>query len=219
MDVEKEIDRLYGLPSEKFTGARDTLAKKLRKDGAKDDADRVKSLRKPTAAAAIANRLARDERMNVRALLAAGERLRDAQAGLLKGGDADRVRKAAEDERKAVAALLEAARREGAQDATLRRVETTLRAAAIDEEGRDLLARGRLTTELEAVGFGLEGMPVPKRPPKRSLAKVDREAQRRERALERARKELEAAKQRSADAADALERAQEHVRELERSSK
>jgi hypothetical protein len=219
MDVEKEIDRLYGLPSEKFTGARDTLAKKLRKDGAKDDADRVKSLRKPTAAAAIANRLARDERMNVRALLAAGERLRDAQAGLLKGGDADRVRKAAEDERKAVAALLEAARREGAQDATLRRVETTLRAAAIDEEGRDLLARGRLTKELEAVGFGLEGMPVPKRPPKRSLAKVDREAQRRERALERARKELEAAKQRSADAADALERAQEHVRELERSSK
>jgi hypothetical protein len=221
VDVEKEIDKLYAGTAAEFVGRRNALARKLRAEGERAAATRVEDLRKPTAAAEVVNRLARSERMNVRALLAAGERLFDAQASLLSGGKPEAVRKAAEDERKAISALLGAARKEDVNDAVLRRVESTLHAAAISPEGRAALAEGRLTKELEAAGFGLEGMPTPKRKPKASKAapKIDREAQRRQRALERARAELEAAKQRSSDASDAVKRAEKQVRELERLKK
>lgn len=154
MNLEKEIDRLYGLPHSEFVQERRRLAKKLRVEGERAAAMRVEDLRKPTAAAAIVNRLVRTERMNVRALLTAGERLREAQAKLLGGGRPDPVHKAAADERKAIAALLAAARRDGAGEPALRRVEQTLRAAAIDEDARTLLREGRLTHDLEPVGFG-----------------------------------------------------------------
>jgi hypothetical protein len=221
VDVEKEIDKLYAAPTEEFVSRRKALAQKLRKEGERAAAMRVEDLRKPTAAAAVVNKLARSERMNVRALLAAGERVFDAQAGLLRGGKPEDVRKAAEDERKAISALLAAARRDGIDEPILRRVESTLHAAAIDPEGRAALTEGRLTKELTAAGFGLEGMPVPKRKAKAKKAppKVDREAQKRQRELDRARAQLEAARQRSSDAAAAVKRAEEQLRELERSKK
>jgi hypothetical protein len=220
MNVEKEIDQLYAAPAEEFVARRKALAQKLRKDGERAAAMRVEDLRKPTASAAIVNQLARSERMNVRALLAAGERLHEAQASLMRGGKPEGVRKAAEDERKAIGALLAAARRDGANDTLLRRVETTLHAAAISSEGRAALAEGRLTKDLEAAGFGLEGMPAPKRKPKKAASpKVDREAQKRQRALERAQAELKAARQRSSDASAAVKRAEEQVQELERSNR
>jgi hypothetical protein len=205
IDVEKEIDRLYGLPLEDFVAARKGLAQKLRKEGERAAALRVEDLRKPTAAAAVA----------------AGERLHDAQAELLQGGNPDAVRKAAEDERRAISALLAASRKEGVTDTVLRRVESTLHAAAIDGDERAALAGGRLTKELEAAGFGLEGMPMPTRRAanrkKEKSPAQDRDAERRRRALDRARAEVEAAKRRSSDAAEAVKRAQEQLEELERS--
>ena len=221
MDVEKEIDKIYAAPPEEFVRRRKALAQKLRKEGERAAAMRVEDLRKPTAAAAVVNKLARSERMNVRALLTAGERLFDAQAGLLRGGRPEDVRKAAEDERKAISALLAAARTEGVEDVVLRRVESTLHAAASDPEGRAALAEGRLAKALTAAGFGLEGMPVPTRTKKAEKAppKVDREAQKRQRELERARAQLQAARQRSNDAAEAVKRAEEQLQELERSNR
>jgi hypothetical protein len=154
VNLEKEIDRLYGAAPADFVGQRKALAKRLRGEGERAAAMRVEDLRKPTAGAAVVNQLARGERMNVRALLAAGERLREAQAKLLGGGSPDAVRKAADDERRAIAALLTAARRDGAGEPVLRRVEQTLRAAAIDDDARTLLKQGRLTHDLQPVGFG-----------------------------------------------------------------
>jgi hypothetical protein len=154
INLEREIDRLYAAPAEEFTGKRKALAKKLREQGERAAAMRVEDLRKPTAAAAFVNHLARGERMNVRALLAAGERLREAQAKLLRGASPAAIHKAADDERKALSALLAAARREGATEPTLRKVEQTLRAAAIDEDARALLQQGRLTQDLQPIGFG-----------------------------------------------------------------
>jgi hypothetical protein len=154
MNLEREIDRLYGLPLAEFVPGRKALAKRLRAEKEKAAAMRVEDLRKPSAAAAIVNRLARSERMNVRALLTAGERLRDAQAKLLRGGSPSAVHNAAADERKAIVALLAAARRDGAGEAILRRVEQTLRAAAVQDEARALIQQGRLTHDLEPVGFG-----------------------------------------------------------------
>jgi hypothetical protein len=220
MDLEKEIDKLYAAPAAEFVARRKTLAQKLRKDGERAAAMRVADLRKPTASAAFVNQLARSERMNVRALLAAGERLHEAQASLMRGGKPEGVHKAADDERKAIGALLAAARRDGANDAILRRIESTLHAAAISSEGRAALAEGRLTNDLEAAGFGLAGMPAPQRKPKKAARpKVDHEAQKREHALERARAELEAARRRSSDASAAVKKAEEQVRQLERSNK
>jgi hypothetical protein len=154
VNLEKEIDRLYGAAPGDFVRGRKALAKRLRDEGERAAAMRVEDLRKPTAAAAIVNQLARGERMNVRALLTAGERLREAQAKLLGGGSPDAVRKAADDERKAIAALVAAARRDGVGEPVLRRVEQTLRAAAIDDDARTLLKQGRLTHDLQPVGFG-----------------------------------------------------------------
>jgi hypothetical protein len=220
VNLEKELDRLYGLSPAEFTSARETLAKKLRAEGDGADAARVKTLRKPTAAAGIVNRLARDERMNVRALLAAGERLRDAQASLLRGsGPPDAVHKAADDERNAIAALLKAARKDAPGDAVLRRVEETLRAAAVDEEARHLLEQGRLTRELEPVGFGLAGVPIPIKPRRRKPPAPDPGVRKRREELVRAKAELEAARSRAREAARELARAEEQVRRLERSSR
>ena len=219
MNLENELDRLYGLPPAEFTSARESLAKKLRADGDGAEAARVKTLRKPTAAAAVVNRLARDERMNVRALLTAGERLRDAQASLLRGGPPDAVHKAANDERKAIAALLRAARKDSPGDAVLRRVEETLRAAAVDEEARRLLELGRLTRELEPVGFGLAGMTIPLKPRRKKVVPPDPDARKRREEIARAKAELEAARSRAREAARELARAEEQVRRLERSSK
>jgi hypothetical protein len=64
------------------------------------------------------------------------------------------VHKAADDERNALSALLGAARREGATEPVLRKVEQTLRAAAIDEDARELIKEGRLTEDLQPAGFG-----------------------------------------------------------------
>ena len=218
MNLENELDRLYGLPPAEFTSARESLAKKLRADGDGAEAARVKTLRKPTAAAAVVNRLARDERMNVRALLTAGERLRDAQASLLRGGPPDAVHKAANDERKAIAALLRAARKDSPGDAVLRRVEETLRAAAVDEEARRLLELGRLTRELEPVGFGLAGMTIHLKP-RRKAVPPDPDARKRREEIARAKAELEAARSRAREAARELARAEEQVRRLERSTR
>jgi hypothetical protein len=219
VNLEKELDRLYGLPPSEFTAARDALAKQLKAEGAGDGAARVKALRKPTAAAALVNRLARDERMNVRALLAAGERLHDAQAKLLRGGPPDAVHKAAADERKAIAALLKAARRDASGEAVLRRVEETLRAAAVDEEARRLLEQGRLTRELEPVGFGLSGMSVPLKPRRKRPATPSPKERKRREDITRAQAEVTAAKRRAEQAQREVERAQEHLRRLERSAR
>jgi hypothetical protein len=157
-DLESELDGLYALPLEEFTKARNDLVSRLKKAHQTEAADAVRALKKPTVVAWAANRLAREEPKRVAALLAAGDRLRDAQQRSL-GGKAkpDEVTDAAAAEREAIRALLTSARTllgDRATAALLDRLGQTLRAAAVDEHGRRLLERGRLTEELHAVGFG-----------------------------------------------------------------
>jgi hypothetical protein len=134
------IERLYGLPLAEFTRARDLAARELRKAGEREDAERVKALRKPTAAAAAANRLVREHRAEVEAFLGAAAALREVQ--LAGGGD---LGSATERERKALEWLLRAG-----GDA----VRQTLLAAAVDEAAARELLAGRLERELELRGFG-----------------------------------------------------------------
>ncbi|MEO8290710.1 MAG: hypothetical protein ABI649_06905 [Gaiellaceae bacterium] len=228
MNLEREIDRLYGLPLGGFTAERDRRVRELRSGGERDAAERLKQVRKPTAAAWAANQLARSERMNVRALLTAGEQLREGQAELMRGGKPDALRRAEESARRALTALLDAGRKLVDGDATLRKLEATLRAAAVDSDARDLLERGRLTKELAAAGFGLAGMPAPKRSARRATAKKkeDKAAERRRRelaearaALQEAQKRARAAEREADKARKDVERAEEQVRTLRRSNK
>ncbi|WP_159398022.1 hypothetical protein [Sorangium cellulosum] len=156
MDEDDEVDDLYKKPLGDFTRARDELAKRLRQAGDKDAADRVKALRRPTAAAWTLNQLARRVPQRMEALLDAGERLREAQAGALSPGGAQGLRDASQKHRAIVNELLRAApalfaeggyRDKGnSMDQVRDSLLATPTARASDLE---LLARGRLSQELE----------------------------------------------------------------------
>ena len=163
-----EIDRLYGLPLREFVAARNELAKRLRQDGRTDEAAEVAALPKPSIAVWAVNQLARQHRRDVDLLLDAGHRLRAAQ-GERKAEKAQQAFESArEAEREAIRRLTQAAEEvlqaeQGtASRATVERVAATLRAAAVTEVGRELLARGRLTEELELSGFELAAALAPK---------------------------------------------------------
>ncbi len=157
-DLDAELDALYDLALEEFTKARNDLAGRLRKAHQSEDAAEVRALKKPTVVAWAANRLARDEPKLTAALLEAGELLRETQQRALSGNArSEEVADASAAEREAIRALLTAARRhfgDRATSALLDKLSQTLRAAAIAPTARLLLERGRLTEELNAIGFG-----------------------------------------------------------------
>jgi uncharacterized protein YaaQ len=216
------IESLFSLPLEEFTTARNALAGELRKSGDREASDEVKSLRKPTVSAWAANQLARREKERVRALLSAGGRLRKAQTGLLKGGDAQELRDALAAEGKAVDELVEAAAAmlaetgHGSTHATLRRLATTLQAAAVDEEAGAALSAGVLTADLEP--RGLETLMQGFTPGKTGRAAPRQRGQERERERERERElrqELDTRKRelRAAEEAAAASRREASARE------
>jgi hypothetical protein len=153
-------DELFGLPPEAFVAARDGLARRLRREGEAEAARRVKALRRPPLSAWAVNQLARGRGPGLGRLLAAGERLRAANAAALAGEGADELRAAARAEREAVAGLVRAAMEllgeagHPATDATRSRVAGTLHAASASPEAAELVRGGRLTADLDPSGFG-----------------------------------------------------------------
>jgi hypothetical protein len=189
-----EAEKLYGLPLEEFTAARDELARSLREDGRRDEAAEVAALRKPVVAAWVVNRLARDARDDVKSLVEAAKGIRSGREG------------AEGDFREALERLTASAREilvgeKRSPDAVLQQVAGTLRAGAASDP--ELLLAGTLAQPIEATGFGAmadASLAPPKRrghEEKSERPKVDR------RAVERARKALAAAR----DEARSLERA------------
>ena len=208
MELDTEIDRLYGLPLDEFVRQRDELAKRLRRDGDREAADDVKRLRKPSAGAWALNQAVRRRRRETEQLLAAGERLRAAHEALLSGGDPAALREAMQEERTLASALADCAEaiasETGKSGPALReRVRSTLHAATVDEEARAELASGRFLREREAVGLGPFGAgaaaaPAPRRERPTRAAKGkragraparDRSADAREEAAARQRRE------------------------------
>jgi hypothetical protein len=179
VELDREIDRLYGVPLDEFVHARDELAKRLRREGERAAADEVKRLRKPSAGAWALNQAVRRRRKETDALLAAGERLREAHEALLSGGDAAPLRDAMQEERELAGSLADCAEaiasETGKSGAALReRVRSTLHAAAVDDEAREELAKGRFVREREAVGLGPFGAGAA--PPAGGRARRDRPA-------------------------------------------
>jgi hypothetical protein len=224
--VEQAAQELYALPRDDFTRARDELARRLRKEGRRDEAQAVGALRKPTLAAWALNQLVRRRSEDVRRLLDAGRQLRTAQEALVAGGDRSVFRSAAANERDLVAGLTRdatvlAAEAGGGSTAALEeRISSTLHAAARDDAVGAELSSGTLAREQQLVGgFGGavadEGEP-PSRPRRRKAAGKpagQRELSARRAAKKQAGRELDAAEKaarRAADRArDASRRAEE----------
>ena len=158
--MREDVDELYGLALDEFTGARDALAKRLRADKRREDADAVGALRKPSVAAWAINQAVRGHRAEADALLEAGAGLREAHEAMLGGGDAAAVRAASERERDAVRVLTRHALDalgERTSAATAEKVRATLHAVATDDELRDQVQEGRLQRESEG---GASGWPA-----------------------------------------------------------
>ena len=221
MTLDDAIDELFGVDLDKFVAERARLVKKLKDDGEKEDAALLAKVRKPTVFAWTLNQLARRERRDVDLLLDAGYRLREAQAGLLRdSGDRIEFERAREIEREALKRLERAAARllGGSSSSVLQQVSSTLRTAAVSEEGRELLATGRFTMPLESEGFSsLEGLVPAKRaktPARASAAEKQREAKAALREAKARVRELESAAREAEQRADALERDAAKARRL-----
>jgi hypothetical protein len=153
--LETDIDRLYQLPLEEFTAARNTLART-----AGDEAADVRQLAKPSIAAWAVNQLYWKRRDLYDRLTDASTALRKTHKAILGGRRADlrepsRAHEEALDAalKGALAVLQEAG--QPATDATRQGVLTTLRALPTNEPP------GRLTETLQPGGFEmLQGLSI-----------------------------------------------------------
>jgi hypothetical protein len=229
-------EHLYGVDLDEFVRERTAAAKELRGQGERGEAAAVARLAKPSVAAWIVNRVARDEPGPVGALLDAGATLREVQMG---AGSAADLRAAAEQQEAALRAVMRAAEkvasgRGSATAATLDKVRETLHAAALDAELADQMRRGVLVREQRAVGFpvGLEipadrrrPPPAPKtaRAPRRAVARAappdEVGAKRRERAAGAAQDAQEALGQAEADVAAARDEDEAARHQVDRARK
>lgn len=155
-DPDAELDPLFQLPLAEFTGARNALATRLRKEGRAVEAERVKALAKPPASAWAVNQLYWQDPRSFDSLLAAGERVRRAQAGKLRNVD---LRALLDDKKQLMTALLAraaailAAGGHAASVEMMRRVSTTLEALAAWGERDGVPKAGRLIADLDPPGF------------------------------------------------------------------
>jgi hypothetical protein len=225
--LEREVDRLYGLPLDEFTSARNALARELKRSGEPAAAEQVQALKKPTRSAGAINRAVRRNRREATRLVQAADKLSEAQERLLQGGGRRSIDQGIERERAAVDRLMAAIeaelRNEGAaSESMLERARGTLRALATDPDLRAEFEAGRIATDHAAVGFG--GLTVGSGPPpaarprpgekteaRRRLKRAERELEAAERALQRAMDEKTEAEQRLDAAIAAVARAEKRV--------
>lgn len=116
----------------------------------------MRTLKRPSRAAGIANRLGLEHRDQVDQLLASAARLRKLQAELGGPDSGEKLRTATRKQRDAHERLVEIARSllgESGRSAVLDRVDETLRAAVGNEETGRLLRAGRLEREQQAAGL------------------------------------------------------------------
>jgi predicted metal-dependent hydrolase len=156
--LEHEIDALFTLPLAEFTGARNMLAARLKKEGRANDAERVKLLSKPSISAWTVNQLFWDHRDAFDELIASGKRLRPAQTSR-PGGKAAGMRDSLDARREALIHLSELATEvltgagHNPTPDTMRRIVTTLEAITAYALLPDGPTAGRLTGDVDPPSF------------------------------------------------------------------
>ena len=163
-----KIDALFQVPLGEFTQARNALAVTLKSAGRPDDAAHVKTLAKPTLPAWAANQLYWRHRKTFDRLIAAGQRLRTAQASQLhgKGGDMREpieARAGALSELSQLASALLAEAGHPVTPDVMRRITTTLEALATYGHDPSSPPAGRLTDDVAAPGFEALAALVPRK--------------------------------------------------------
>lgn len=159
-------DGLYEVAPEQFIATRDALVKRVRSGGDKSGAARVAKLRRPPLTVWVLNQVSRATPEVIEALLSVGRELRGAMERALDG-DASGLRRARDDERAAVGAVVAAAERRladggyGATDVIRQRVAATLRAAIVDDAVADRLRHGTLDQDHDVPGFGMDALAAP----------------------------------------------------------
>lgn len=221
MDAEAVADRLYGLPPEEFTSARNASEKDAKAAGDKDLAAQIHRLAKPNQVAWLANQLAREHAGEIAPLVELGAELRDATDGL----DGDQLRALSRQRQQLVYALVQQARRLAAaagkkvSEDTARGLQETLQAALADPDAAERLVAGRLTEGLQYAGFGPPAGAGTRSPPaapqnhRESVARPagDRHAEE----LVRAERDLERATAAAEDAGEARDEAQAELDEAD----
>jgi hypothetical protein len=226
--LKSAVDELYSIEPDGFTKRRDALAAQARRDGDAVAAKAIGALRRPTKAAWVVNRLAREDPDTARGLAELGQDLHKAQRSL----DGARLRELTQQRRKLIdAAARKAFQLSGERDpsAALRNeVASTLEAALADADTAEQFTAGTLVRSAEWSGFG-DAAPnltaVPSPPAERSAAKkegsrgpakqVDRKAAERE----REEREQQRRQERLSGAEDALAQATAELQAAEDSER
>jgi hypothetical protein len=224
--LPKEADPLFAVAADDFVDERKRVARALRDDGRREDAEVVAALRKPPPVVLAANRAARDRPQAARAAAKAAERVAKTQLG----SDPEGYRAALAELDESLDLLAQVAlaqlSRGGKRptDAVTRRLRELLRNAVADEEARAALSRGVLRDEPGTAGFGaFAGVAPPpeRKPTKAAEARRKRDEQQRrkkERALRdelaRAEKALNEAMRAEREATRARERAEKALESI-----
>ena len=156
--LEDDVDALFRLPLAEFTGARKTLAARLKKTGRGDEADLVKALVKPSISAWTVNQLYWKQREAFDRLIESGRRFHKAQSSRLAGkladmrGTLDARREVLTHLSDLATSLLRGAGHNPTPD-TLRRITTTLEAMSAYASRSNAPRPGRLTHDVDPPGF------------------------------------------------------------------
>jgi hypothetical protein len=156
--LENDLDALFRLPVAEFTAARNALAVQLKKDGRRDESDRVKALGKPSISAWAVNQLYWQHREAFDRLIATGQRFRQAQTSGRAAKVAD-MREALDARREALSQLSDLAtallREAGSSPTpeTIHRITTTLEGMSASASFPDAQRPGRLTRDVDPPGF------------------------------------------------------------------
>ena len=164
---EEAQDELADVPPHDFVKARNALVARLQKDGDTAAAKAVAAMKRPPVTVWAVNRLSREASDTLEELIQSADRMKQAQLG--HGGAATDLGAATARHRSVLGKL---ARRAGTMLASagirssaelLRRIETTLTAAASDKDLRAALRKGRIEEELAPLGFEVFGGALPAR--------------------------------------------------------
>ncbi len=222
--LNSAVDELYAIEPDGFTKRRDALAAQARRDGDAVAAKAIAALRRPTKAAWIVNRLAREDPDTAHGLAELGKDLHKAQRAL----DGARLRELTQQRRKLIdAAARKAFALSGERDpsAALRNeVASTLEAALADADTAEQFTAGTLVRSAEWSGFG-DAAPnltsVPSPPANRSATKkvatsgAAKQADRKAAEREREEREEQRRQERRSGAQDALDEATAELRATE----
>lgn len=151
MDFDAVAEELYAGPRDAFISARAAKAAEAKAAGDGELAKRIKELKKPSIAAWLVNRVAREHADELSDLFELGQELREAHADL----DGERLRQLTQRKHAVVQRLADRARKLGSEPSggVVEQITATLEAAVSNAEVAAQVAAGVLDAAVAPSGF------------------------------------------------------------------